>query len=82
MPLSPDDIHLEPEQKKLIADLAEAEQKPWPKVLQDALDSYRLGKQVPATPGEKPRRRAGNGKGKVWMAPDFDEPLEEFKDYL
>jgi hypothetical protein len=20
-------------------------------------------------------------KGKIWMAPDFDEPLEDFKDY-
>lgn len=21
-------------------------------------------------------------KGKIWMAPDFDEPLEDFKDYM
>ena len=21
-------------------------------------------------------------KGKMWIAPDFDEPLEEFKDYM
>lgn len=21
-------------------------------------------------------------KGKIWMSPDFDEPLEEFKDYM
>ncbi len=21
-------------------------------------------------------------RGKVWMAPDFDEPLDDFKDYL
>jgi hypothetical protein len=21
-------------------------------------------------------------QGKIWMAPDFDEPLEDFKDYM
>lgn len=21
-------------------------------------------------------------KGKIWMSPDFDEPLEDFKDYM
>jgi hypothetical protein len=21
-------------------------------------------------------------KGKIWMAPDFDEPLEDFKEYM
>ena len=21
-------------------------------------------------------------RGKIWMAPDFDEPLEDFKDYM
>jgi len=21
-------------------------------------------------------------KGKIWMAPDFDEPMEDFKDYM
>ena len=24
----------------------------------------------------------GAFKGKIWMSPDFDEPLEEFKDYM
>jgi hypothetical protein len=28
------------------------------------------------------RNAYGSLKGKVWMAPDFDEPLEEFKDYM
>ena len=26
--------------------------------------------------------QAGSAKGKIWMAPDFDEPLEEFKEYM
>lgn len=27
-------------------------------------------------------RKAGTLKGPFWMAPDFDAPLEEFKDYM
>lgn len=34
-------------------------------------------KIVPIKPAQ---RKPGTGKG-VWMAPDFDEPLEDFKDY-
>ncbi len=26
--------------------------------------------------------KAGSAKGKIHMAPDFDEPLEEFKEYM
>jgi antitoxin (DNA-binding transcriptional repressor) of toxin-antitoxin stability system len=26
--------------------------------------------------------QAGSAKGKIWMAPDFDAPLEEFKEYM
>ncbi|SFQ33175.1 type II toxin-antitoxin system VapB family antitoxin [Parafilimonas terrae] len=35
-------------------------------------------------PLEKPNRDKiiGAFKGKVWMSPDFDEPLEDFKDYM
>ena len=35
-----------------------------------------------ATKSEPPLRGFGSLKGKIWMAPDFDEPLEDFKDYL
>jgi len=28
------------------------------------------------------KRQAGMLKGKIWMAPDFDAPLEDFKDYM
>ena len=33
---------------------------------------------------EKSPRRSMIGalKGKIWISPDFDEPLEEFKDYM
>ncbi len=30
----------------------------------------------------KPKRKLGMAKGKVWIADDFDEPLEDFKDYM
>jgi prevent-host-death family protein len=26
--------------------------------------------------------KAGSAKGKIWIAPDFDEPLEEFQEYM
>ncbi|MEJ7684256.1 MAG: DUF2281 domain-containing protein [Segetibacter sp.] len=28
------------------------------------------------------RKLFGAFKGKMWMSPDFDEPLEELKDYM
>jgi antitoxin (DNA-binding transcriptional repressor) of toxin-antitoxin stability system len=45
------------------------------------------GKKVaeikPAEPKKKQGLKRGYGKGSVlYMAPDFDEPLEEFKDYM
>lgn len=35
-------------------------------------------------PLEKPKRRRkpGSAKGRIWMAEDFDETPEDFKDYL
>ncbi len=35
----------------------------------------------PWTP-PKSGRKAGSMKGKIWIADDFDAPLEEFKDYM
>lgn len=26
--------------------------------------------------------QAGSAKGKIWMAPDFDTPLDDFKEYM
>ena len=28
------------------------------------------------------KRKAGLLKGKIWMSEDFDEPLEEFEEYM
>lgn len=29
-----------------------------------------------------PRRQGGQSESIVWMSPDFDEPLEDFKEYM
>ncbi len=36
--------------------------------------------QSPAT--IKPKRTAGSTKGMIWMADDFNEPLEDFREYM
>ncbi len=33
------------------------------------------------SPIKRPLKR-GSAKGKVWMSDDFDEPLEEFQEYM
>lgn len=33
-------------------------------------------------PVKRHRRKAGSAAGAYHMAPDFDEPLEDFKDYM
>ena len=37
--------------------------------------------KIVATPKKK-YRKAGKYKGQMWMSDDFDEPLEDFKDYM
>ncbi len=39
-----------------------------------------LEREEPVT--AKPGRKAGSSKGMIWMAPDYDEPLADFKDYM
>lgn len=51
------------------------------------LKTKRAGKQTkPQTddkPDETPQKRIfGLAKGKIHLAPDFDEPLEDFKEYM
>ena len=33
-------------------------------------------------PTQRCHAKAGSAKGLVWMSDDFDEPLEEFKEYM
>ena len=30
----------------------------------------------------KKRRQSGSAKGLIWMSPDFDQPLEDFSEYM
>ncbi|MFM8307502.1 MAG: type II toxin-antitoxin system Phd/YefM family antitoxin [Microcystis aeruginosa] len=38
-------------------------------------------KLVRLTPPPK-LRQSGSAKGLIWMSPDFDEPLEDFSEYM
>jgi antitoxin (DNA-binding transcriptional repressor) of toxin-antitoxin stability system len=46
-----------------------------------AKDEQPIVKIVPVSKNT-PRRRAGSAKGLIKMSDDFDEPLEDFKDYM
>ena len=35
-----------------------------------------------ATPAPAKKRKAGLLKGKIWMADDFDAPLEDLRNYM
>ena len=37
---------------------------------------------VPIPLRAKQARQAGSARGQVWMADDFDDPLEDFADYM
>ena len=30
----------------------------------------------------KKRRQSGSAKGLIWISPDFDQPLEDFSEYM
>jgi antitoxin (DNA-binding transcriptional repressor) of toxin-antitoxin stability system len=46
-----------------------------------AKDEQHAVQLVPIAPRRVPGR-FGSGKGKIWMSEDFDEPLEDFKEYM
>ena len=55
------------------------------KQVSDFIDFMLSKKEKDNKPGEssgKKERQFGILKGKVWMSKDFDEPLEDFKDYM
>jgi antitoxin (DNA-binding transcriptional repressor) of toxin-antitoxin stability system len=46
-------------------------------------DSQPVVKLLRLEPGQKRYpAKAGSAKGQVWISEDFDEPLEEFKEYM
>ena len=44
-------------------------------------DDKSVVKLMPTQPVKRYPAKAGTAKGQVWMSDDFDEPLEEFKNY-
>ena len=48
--------------------------------LPDEFEGKQIQVQIEEIKGEpkKPRRQAGSLAGQIWMAPDFDEPLDDF----
>ena len=57
-----------------------------PKALRDqVMDFIAFLVEKNKSPKDKPKskkRQFGALKGKIKLAPDFDEPLEDFKDYM
>lgn len=49
--------------------------------IQVQIEKLELVEKVETDP-KKPRRQAGSWEGQIWMAPDFDEPLEGFEAYM
>jgi prevent-host-death family protein len=46
-----------------------------------ALDNHPLLRLVPLAVASK-ARKPGSAKGRVWIAPDFDETPKDFEDYI
>jgi prevent-host-death family protein len=40
------------------------------------------GKLIASPPRERCHPKAGSLQGKIWMSPDFEAPLYDFKDYM
>ena len=38
--------------------------------------------RLTSIPPNSKRRHAGTAEGQFWMSPDFNEPLDEFKEYM
>ena len=61
--------------------------------LDELIEQVSRGEEVVITKGNQPvarlsaivkerRRQFGSVKGEIWMSEDFDEPLDDFRDYM
>lgn len=66
---------IEPKAKKLLDDLANLNLIKIQEVEKTKIKERKFGSM-------KGLRKAGSAKGKYELAPDFDAPLEDFKDYM
>jgi hypothetical protein len=54
-----------------------------PKNLRDQVADYvEFLKKKSRTKSKLKKREFGYAKGKIILSPDFDEPIDEFKDYI
>ncbi len=51
-------------------------------VIQTFFGKKHPDQQAKVEPKPDKRRGYGSLKGKIWMAPDFDAPLEDMKEYM
>ncbi|MEB3293321.1 MAG: DUF2281 domain-containing protein [Synechococcales bacterium] len=70
-------------------DIAEAKAQ-----IEDLLQSALSGEEIIITQNQQPilkltqflqppkQRQRGSAKGQIWISPDFDEPLEDFREYM
>ena len=61
--------------------------------LEELIEQVTRGEEVVITKSNRPiarlsaiaskrQRQFGSAKGKIWMSEDFDEPLEDFREYM
>lgn len=50
-------------------------------LLAEVLDFVQFLEQKRAHAGTHSSRKSGSAKGQVWIAEDFDAPLDDFRDY-
>jgi hypothetical protein len=53
-----------------------------PELRRGKLNVTAMVEPAEAAPDTPSLKGFGCLKGKIWMSPDFDEPLEEFKEYM
>ncbi len=41
-----------------------------------------VNEQITSSISEPKRRRGGQSDSIIWISPDFDEPLDDFKEYM
>jgi hypothetical protein len=70
-------------EKALIAEIHNLPQSKQAEAVDAALRLIKsLAKQSADDLGKQKDRKAGSGEGKYHIAPDFDEPLEDFEEYM
>lgn len=48
----------------------------------DSVEVIILVPESEAKKAPKPKRKLGSLEGKIWISDDFDEPLDEFREYM